>query len=115
MSVRSVRAPDRRRQELLDALVEIILHEGFERLSVEEMARRLGCSKSTVYVVAIGKRTSGSNKIVRVPIQRQRPFGVGVSFTGVVVAASSCDVTATIGELNVTESSGAIGTLPSGM
>src|SRR6185503_9727209 len=64
---------------------------------------------------ACGNRTSGSNKIVRVPIQRQRPFGSGVSFTGVTAAASSCDVTATIGWLNVTDSSGASGTSPSGI
>ena len=55
MSVRPVRASDRRRQELLDALVEIVLRDGFERLSVEDMARRLGCSKSTLYVVAESK------------------------------------------------------------
>src|SRR5688500_11332348 len=70
---------------------------------------------STVYVVACGNRTSGSNRIVRVPIQRQLPFGCGASFTGVTPAASPCDVTATIGWLNVTESSGASGTCPSGM
>ena len=59
------------------------------------------------YVVACGNRTSGSNSTVRVPIQRQWPFGVGVSITGTIAAASSCEVTPTIGWLNVTESSGA--------
>jgi hypothetical protein len=52
---------------------------------------------------------------VRVPIHRHLPLGCGVSFTGVVFAASSCDVTATIGCENVTESSGASGTSPSGI
>ena len=70
---------------------------------------------STWYVVACGNRTSGSNSSVRVPIQRHVPFGVGTSFTGTLAAASSCDVTATIGCENVTLSSGAYGTLPSGM
>src|SRR5262249_46035777 len=70
---------------------------------------------STLYVVACGNRTSGSNTIVRVPIHRQRPFGFGDSLTGVVADASACDVTAIIGWLNVTLSSGAIGTAPSGM
>jgi hypothetical protein len=42
-------------------------------------------------------------------------LGCGVSFTGVVADASVCDVTAIIGWLNVTLSSGASGTLPSGI
>src|SRR5204862_247554 len=66
---------------------------------------------STEYVVAIGKRPAGSNSTVFVPTQRHWPFGVGVSFTGCTPAASPCEVTATIGWLNVTLSSGAIGTL----
>ena len=68
-----------------------------------------------MYVVACGNRISGSNRTVRVPIHRQLPFGCGVSFTGVVPAASPCEVTATIGWLNVTLSSGARGTAPSGI
>ena len=43
------------------------------------------------------------------------PFGCGVNFTGVDAAASVCDVTAIIGWLNVTLSSGASGTAPSGI
>ena len=58
---------------------------------------------------------SGSNRIVRVPIHRHVPFGCGVNFTGVVADASVCDVTAIIGRLNVTLSSGASGTGPSGI
>src|SRR5215471_10936155 len=69
---------------------------------------------STVYVVACGKRTSGSKSSVLVPIQRQRPLGVGVSVTGTFAAASAREVTATIGCENVIDSCGAIGTLPSG-
>jgi hypothetical protein len=70
---------------------------------------------STVYVVACGNRISGSNSTVRVPSQRQLPLGCGVSFTGCTPAASPCEVTATIGWLNVMLISGATGTLPSGM
>src|SRR5262245_13100277 len=84
-------------------------------LSAAPLALFAPAGTSTVYVVAIGKRTSGSNRIVRVPIQRHLPLGCGESLTGVVFAASSCDVTATIGALNVTLSSGAIGTSPSGI
>src|SRR3954447_7953385 len=58
---------------------------------------------------------SGGHTIVRVPIHRQLPGGCGETWTGATCAASSCDVTATIGWLNVTLSSGASGTLPSGI
>lgn len=44
-----------RRDELLDALVDLYLAEGFLHLSIEDLARRLGCSKSTLYVVAPSK------------------------------------------------------------
>ncbi len=40
---------------MLDALLEIYLAEGFRHLSIEDLARRLGCSKSTLYVVAGSK------------------------------------------------------------
>ena len=53
-------------------------------LSTPPVALFVPAGTSTLYVVACGNRTSGSNSIVRVPIQRQRPFGVGVSFTGIV-------------------------------
>src|SRR5436853_7786423 len=69
---------------------------------------------STWYVVACGNRTTGSNNSVRVPIHRHLPAGVGVSLTGTVAAASSCDVTATIACEHVTDSCGASGTAPSG-
>src|SRR6266853_446001 len=68
----------------------------------------------TEYCVAIGKRTSGSNNRVRVPIQCHLPGGCGESLTGTFSAASSCELTATIGCENVTLRLGAIGTSPSG-
>jgi hypothetical protein len=70
---------------------------------------------STLYVVACGKRMSGSNSTVRVPIQRQLPFGCGLSTSGTVAAAASWLVTAIIACENVTDSVGAYGTCPSGM
>ena len=69
---------------------------------------------STWYVVACGNRTTGSNTSVLVPIQRHLPAGCGDSLTGTLLAASSCDVTATIACENVTVSCGASGTSPSG-
>ncbi len=84
--------------------------------SVAPVALFVPAGISTLNVVACGRRMSGLNSTVRVPIQRQRPCGgCGVSTTGVVAAASCCDVTATIGWLNVTLTSGASGTSPSGM
>jgi len=44
-----------RRQELLDGLVEIFLAEGFTGLSLEDLAVRLQCSKSTLYGLAPSK------------------------------------------------------------
>ena len=67
-----------------------------------------------VNFVAIGKRFVVSNINVLVPNQRQRPSTCGVSSTGAYFAASSCDVTATIGCENVTLRSGASGISPSG-
>src|SRR6185503_2843231 len=84
-------------------------------LSTPPVALLVPSGTSTLYVVACGNRISGSNRIVRVPIHRHLPRGSGVSLTGVTAAASFCEVTATIGWLNVTLSSGASGTLPSGI
>src|SRR5499426_3464818 len=70
---------------------------------------------STVYSVAIGKRPSGSNNNVFVPIHRHFPAGCGESLTGGCEAArSSFEVTATIGCENVTLRCGANSTSPSG-
>src|SRR5882672_6202868 len=63
---------------------------------------------STVYSVAIGKRPSGSNNKVFVPIHRHLPAGCGESLTGGCKAArSSFEVTAAIGCENVTLKCGA--------
>lgn len=50
-----VKRPSARRAELLDGLVEIFLAEGFAGFSVEDLAVRLQCSKSTLYAVAPSK------------------------------------------------------------
>jgi AcrR family transcriptional regulator len=44
-----------RRAEILDGLVALFLAEGFLAFSVEDLALRLQCSKSTLYVVAPSK------------------------------------------------------------
>lgn len=45
----------RRRTELFDALVELFLTEGFAHLTLDEIAARLHCSKSTLYTLAGSK------------------------------------------------------------
>lgn len=52
------RAPQfttRRRAELFDRLVELFLAEGFAHLTLDEIASRLRCSKSTLYTLAGSK------------------------------------------------------------
>ena len=44
-----------RRAELLDDLVALVLGEGFATLSLDDLARRLRCSKSTLYGIAASK------------------------------------------------------------
>jgi AcrR family transcriptional regulator len=44
-----------RRTELFDALVELFLREGFAHLTLEDIAARLRCSKSTLYTLAGSK------------------------------------------------------------
>ncbi|MFY0409511.1 TetR/AcrR family transcriptional regulator [Solicola sp. PLA-1-18] len=46
---------DERVIRVVDGLVEIFLAEGFAHLGVAELARRLSCSKSTLYAVAPSK------------------------------------------------------------
>ncbi|WP_280400913.1 TetR/AcrR family transcriptional regulator [Nocardia carnea] len=45
----------RRRMELFDALVELFLTEGFAHLTLDAVAARLRCSKSTLYTLADSK------------------------------------------------------------
>jgi AcrR family transcriptional regulator len=40
---------------VLDELVELFLREGFAEFTLEDLARRLRCSKSTLYLVATSK------------------------------------------------------------
>lgn len=44
-----------RRAELFDALVQLFLAEGFAHLTLDEIASRLRCSKSTLYTLASSK------------------------------------------------------------
>jgi AcrR family transcriptional regulator len=45
----------RRRTELFDALVALMLTDGFAHLTLDEIAARLHCSKSTLYTLAPSK------------------------------------------------------------
>lgn len=46
---------NRRRDELLDGLTELFLREGFLEFGVGDLAARLRCSRSTIYLVADSK------------------------------------------------------------
>lgn len=48
--------PSKRGTELLDALEDMVLREGFADLGVSEIAQRLSCSKRTLYELAPSKR-----------------------------------------------------------
>ncbi|GAB4064684.1 TetR/AcrR family transcriptional regulator [Angustibacter speluncae] len=54
-SVRRRRVDQERRAELLSSLEDLVLLEGFTALTVDDMARRLHCSKATLYSVAGSK------------------------------------------------------------
>jgi AcrR family transcriptional regulator len=47
--------PSARRAQILDGLVALFLADGFLEFSVEDLAERLQCSKSTLYAVAPSK------------------------------------------------------------
>jgi AcrR family transcriptional regulator len=53
-----------RQQELRDALVDLVLAEGFRHLGVDEVAARLSCSKRTLYALA-GSREQLATLAVR--------------------------------------------------
>jgi AcrR family transcriptional regulator len=44
-----------RREQLFDALVELLLAEGFAHLTLDDVAARLRCSKRTLYALAASK------------------------------------------------------------
>lgn len=48
----SRRMSEQRREEILHRIEEIILAEGFDSLTIDEIASRLQCSKATLYAVA---------------------------------------------------------------
>src|SRR4051795_1530796 len=54
LDIRSTRG-QARRDELLDQLVTLVLAEGFGAFTLDELARRLRCSKSTLYALAASK------------------------------------------------------------
>src|SRR3954451_14828584 len=54
----------RRQAQLLDQLEELFLAEGFARFTLEELAVRLHCSKSTLYTLA-GSKEQLALRVVR--------------------------------------------------
>jgi len=44
-----------RREDLLQRLEDLVLREGFSHLTVDDLASRLQCSKSTLYAIAASK------------------------------------------------------------
>ena len=46
----------RKQEELIGRLIDVFLREGFMELSIDDMARRLRCSKTTIYGVAESKQ-----------------------------------------------------------
>lgn len=50
------RRSTRRREELVERLIDVFLREGFLELSIDDMARRLRCSKTTIYGIAESKQ-----------------------------------------------------------
>jgi len=63
-SLSRVRNEGPRRRQLLDELETIFLAEGFSHLTVDELCRRLRCSKTTLYTVA-GSREQIVQAVVR--------------------------------------------------
>src|SRR5215218_11007849 len=54
----------RRQAELLDQLEELFLAEGFTRFTLEDLALRLHCSKSTLYALA-GSKEQLAHRVVK--------------------------------------------------
>lgn len=48
-------APTARQAELLDGLLDLVLAEGFAQLTLDDLATRMRCSKSTLYALAPSK------------------------------------------------------------
>ena len=87
----------RNRDDLVERLIDVFLRDGFAALSIDDMARRLRCSKTTLYSVADSKEqiivavvrgffrratARVEDQIVRVPaasIDRIRAYLVAIS------------------------------------
>lgn len=55
MSVRRRRVNEPRREELIRQVEDVLLASGFTRLTMDDLARRVGCSKATLYSLAATK------------------------------------------------------------
>src|SRR5437763_17100510 len=54
-AARRRRIDDAKREQLVERLEELMLAEGFAHLTMDGLATRMQCSKSTLYAVATGK------------------------------------------------------------
>jgi AcrR family transcriptional regulator len=54
-----------RQEELLDELVELFLAEGFQQFTLEDLTRRLRCSKTTLYTLGHSKEALIMNALRR--------------------------------------------------
>jgi AcrR family transcriptional regulator len=69
-----------RTDQVLDGLVEMFLDEGFAHLGVADMARRLSCSKSTLYALAPSKEqivTAAVRRFFRTATERVEATAAG--------------------------------------
>jgi AcrR family transcriptional regulator len=71
----------RRRDDLIDRLIQLFLDEGFAEMSLEDMARELRCSKTTLYTVA-GSKEQIINTVVsrffrKASVSVEAPLRVG--------------------------------------
>lgn len=57
VSPRARRLGEARRDELVERIQEVVLEHGFAKLTVDELAARLQCSKSTLYSVSSSKES----------------------------------------------------------
>jgi AcrR family transcriptional regulator len=64
MSPSAVSGLTRRQAELLDQLEELFLSEGFARFTLDDLALRLHCSKSTLYALA-GSKEQLAQRVIK--------------------------------------------------
>ena len=64
MPVTSIRRVTRRQAELLDRLLDVFLAEGFSQFTLDDLASKLHCSKTTLYALAPSKEQLSAAVVV---------------------------------------------------